>query len=140
LQALIADQVHAVEGGVQNFQAAQVAMVVEEVGEEASRHLGAFRATATRNFRHRGIQTVGRELAVLLDHSFHAVAFGAIDQGIFQLLRIDARGVLTEQRHDVIRGDHVFHHALVFQQAHPLIQAFLLRMSFGRVLRGSGTH
>ncbi len=76
---------------------------------------------------------------MLLNHALHAVAFRARDQRILQLLRIDSRRVLAEQRHCVIRGDHALHHLLVFQQTHPLRQTLLLCNAFVRGIVGSSS-
>ncbi len=140
LQPLVADEIYGIESRVQNLQPAQIAVVVEEVSQEPCRHLGPLRPAATRDFGYRRIQTVRRQLAMLLNHALHAVALGAVDQGILQLLRIDARSILTQQRHHVIRGDHVFHNALVFQQPYPVRQALLLGHAFLGVFRSSCTY
>ena len=104
-------------------------MVVKEISQKSRRHLGPFRPAATGDLRNRGIQAIGRELAVILNHALDPVAFGAIDERILQLLSIDAWRILAEQWHYVIGGDHVLHHLLVFQQAYPRRQTFLLRQA-----------
>ena len=114
-------------------------MIVEEIPQETCRHFGALRAAAARDFRHRRVQTGGRELAVFLNHALDAIAFGAVDQRVLQLLRIDARGILVEQGHNVVGSDHVFHDALVFEQPHPGGQPFLLRHTFGGIVGRSGS-
>ena len=125
-------QVYRVERRVQRLQPAQIAVIVRKILQKARRHLGALRAPATRDLGHRRIQAGRRKLAVLLNHALHAVAFGTRDQRILQLLRIDSRGVLAEQRHGVVGSDHALHHLLVFEQAHPLGEALLLRRAFRR--------
>ena len=56
--------------------------------------------------------------------------FRAVDRRILQLLGVDAWSVFVEQWHHVIRRDHILHDVLIFEQPHPLRQAFLLREAF----------
>jgi hypothetical protein len=115
-------------------------MVVKEVSQESCRHFRPFGPAAAGDLRHRRIQTVRRQLAVLLNHALDPVAFGAVGQRTLQLLRIDARRIFAQQWNHVVRGNHVFHDVLVFQQSHPGGYALLLGQPFVRIFRGSRSH
>ena len=59
-------------------------------------------ATAAGNLAHRRMQAVEGKLAMLLNQALDAVALGPRNECILQLLRIDPRCVLAEQRHGVV--------------------------------------
>ena len=115
-------------------------MVVKEIRQEARRHLGPLRSTATRYLGDTGVQIVKRQLAVFLNKPLHTVALGAVDQRVLKLLGIDQWRVLRQQRNNVIGRDHVFHDALVFEQADPGGQPILLRFTCRRIFGSSRAH
>ena len=73
----VADQVATVHGGIQRFQAAQVAVIAHKITQEARGHLRPLDATASGEARHCRIQASGGKLAVFLDQLLHPVTLFA---------------------------------------------------------------
>ena len=77
---------------------------------------------------------------MLLDQFLYPIALLARDERVLELLGIDARRVLGQQRDHFIGGDHPFQHSLALQKLRPKRQPRLLRLGCtARIIRAART-
>jgi len=128
---VITDQVDAVEASVEGFEAAHIAVIAEEIVQKAGGKAAAVGTTAGGNAADGGKEAVGMQAALFYE-GLDPLRFFAGDQRIFDLLRIDTRCIIGEQRNGFLRSDDAWKNLVALQQARPDIQ-----MLFALTILGS---
>ena len=137
---VVVDQVDTVKAGSDGFQAAQIAVIAEEVVQKTGGKTAALRTAAGGNPSDGGKQPVGMEPA-FGDDFFDARRFFAGDQRVLDLLRIHPRRIFGKQRNSFIRGHDVRQNAFALQHPGPDVEAvFSIAIFWRRVFAVAGAH